>query len=358
MERNATRQIMIGDVPVGKGAPISVQSMTKTRTEDVRKTVSQIRRLEAAGCEIVRVAVPSMKAAEKLPEILAKIEIPLIADVHFDYRLAVYAAENGVKGLRINPGNIGSTDKVEAIVKVATERNIPIRIGINSGSIPKDIMTHFTHNRVDALVACALEYRKIFEEEFRFQEIKFSLKSSDVVETIQAYRRISKECNYPLHLGVTEAGTPTTGAIRSAAGIGTLLAEGIGDTIRVSLTGDPVQEVYVGFELLKCLGLRKRGPMIISCPTCGRCEIDLISLAGRVERQVKKMKSPLKIAVMGCVVNGPGEAKEADFGIAGGRRVGLIFRKGKIVAKYPEDRLLDEFMKLVKEYEAQYNALN
>jgi (E)-4-hydroxy-3-methylbut-2-enyl-diphosphate synthase len=345
---------MVGNIPVGKGAKISVQSMTNTKTEDVQKTLSQIHRLEVAGCEIVRVAVPSHAAVERLPDIIEKITIPLIADIQFDHRLAVLAAEKGVQCLRINPGNIGSIDKVEAIVKIASDQNIPIRIGINSGSIPGEILNHFAHNRVDAIVASALEYKRIFEEEFRFQEIKFSLKSSDVAETILAYRRFSNECNYPLHLGVTEAGTTLTGSVRSAVGIGTLLAEGIGDTIRVSLTGDPVQEVHVGFELLKCLGLREHGPMIIACPTCGRCEIDLLKLATFVEKKVKKFRAPMKLAVMGCMVNGPGEAKEADIGIAGGRKTGLIFQKGKIVAKYPEEQLLDAFMDLVKEYEEQY----
>jgi (E)-4-hydroxy-3-methylbut-2-enyl-diphosphate synthase len=352
MERKFTRQIFLGDVPVGKGAPITVQSMTKTKTEDTGKTASQIRRLELAGCDIVRVAVPSMEAADRLPEILARIRIPLIADIHFDYRLAVRAAECGVQGLRINPGNIGSTAKVEAVVQKARDRNIPIRIGVNSGSLGKTILKHFPHDRTNALVASALEYKRLFEEEFRFQEIKFSLKSSDVTETIDAYRAFSEQCNYPLHLGITEAGTPLYGSVRSSVGIGTLLAEGIGDTIRISLAGDPVQEVHVGFEILKCLGLREHGPTVIACPTCGRCEIDLIALASRVEKRVRKIRAPLKIAVMGCEVNGPGEAKDADLGIAGGRRTGLLFQKGVAVAKYPEDQLLDAFISLVEEYAA------
>ncbi|HEX7401722.1 MAG TPA: flavodoxin-dependent (E)-4-hydroxy-3-methylbut-2-enyl-diphosphate synthase [candidate division Zixibacteria bacterium] len=346
IKRKKTRKVWVGNVPMGGGAPISVQSMTKTDTRDVTATVKQIKRLEDAGCEIIRVAVPDMDAALALPKIKKKIKIPLVADVHFDYKLALKAIEAGVDKLRINPGNIGAEWKVKEIVKAAKMRKIPIRVGVNAGSLPRDILNKYKNPTAPALVEAALRQVRILEG-LNFHDIVISLKAFDVPMTVEAYRLVSKKTSYPLHLGITEAGLPLLGSVRSALGIGLLLAEGIGDTIRVSLTGDPVEEVKVGFEILKSLNLREHGPTIISCPTCGRCEIDLISLTKKVESKLKNIHAPLKIAVMGCVVNGPGEARDADLGIAGGKGYGLLFRKGKEIGKVKEKDLVNELMDVV-----------
>ena len=333
--RRKTRQISIGSVKVGRDAPISVQSMTKTDTRDVPKTVSQIKRLEAAGCEIVRVAVVDEGAARAIAEIKKKIKIPLIADIHFHYRLALRAMESGADGLRINPGNIGGRDRLKAIVTEAKARSIPIRIGVNAGSLEKDLLKRFGGATPEAMVLSGLRAIESMED-FGFHLIKVSLKASDVLRTVEAYRLFSEKSDYPLHLGITEAGMGSGAIVKSSIGIGFLLSQGIGDTLRVSLTGDPVEEVRVGYEILRALGIRKRGIEIISCPTCGRCEIDLTPLVKKVERAAQKISTPITIALMGCVVNGPGEAKEADIGIAGGKGVGVLFKKGKIVKKVKE----------------------
>jgi (E)-4-hydroxy-3-methylbut-2-enyl-diphosphate synthase len=338
-KRKRTKRVWVGKVPIGGGAPIPVQSMTKTDTRDVAATVRQIKRLEKAGCEIVRVAVPDMEAASVLPKIKKGIYIPLVADIHFDYRLALKAIDAGVDKLRINPGNIGADWKVKEVVKAAKERKIPIRVGVNAGSLPRDIRAKHKGATPAALVEAALRQVRILED-LSFDKIVIAVKAFDVPTTIDAYTLMSKKRKYPLHVGITEAGLPLPGSIRSALGIGILLASGIGDTIRVSLTGDPVQEVVVGYEILKCLNLREHGPIIISCPTCGRCEIDIISMTKKVERAVRNIDKPVKIAVMGCVVNGPGEARDADVGIAGGKGYGLLFRKGKIVGKVKERHLV------------------
>ncbi len=346
MQRKVTRQIRIGAVPVGGSAPISVQSMTNTKTHDVAATVAQIRRLVEAGCDIVRLAVPDMPAAEALFDIKQELPaVPLVADIHFDYRLALASLERGIDALRINPGNIGGNDKVALVVKAAQSRHIPIRIGVNAGSLPADIVAkRGGHPTPEAMVESALRHVRILEEH-DFQDIKISLKAHDVPMTIAAYRLMSEAVDYPLHLGITEAGTVTSGVIKSAVGIGAMLAEGIGDTLRISLTGDPVEEVRVGNEILKALGLREYGPVLISCPTCGRCNIDLAGIAAEVEQKLAVIKKPLKIAVMGCVVNGPGEAREADFGIAGGAGQGLVFRKGEIIKRVAEQDLVAELFK-------------
>jgi (E)-4-hydroxy-3-methylbut-2-enyl-diphosphate synthase len=347
VKRRNTRQISIGNVKIGGSAPISVQSMTNTDTRDYLSTISQIRRLESVGCEIIRVAVPDMEAAEKLGEIKKGISIPLIADIHFDYRLALKAIEEGVDGLRINPGNIGGKVKIKSVVEAAEDRKIPIRIGINSGSIEKKLLSKYGHPTPDAMVESALSNIAILES-LNFHDIKVSLKASNVLDTVEAYRLISEKVGYPLHVGITEAGTSFSGTIKSSVGIGILLNEGIGDTIRVSLTADPVEEVRVGYEILKALGLRYRGINLISCPTCGRCEIDLINLANEIEGRLAHITMPLNIAVMGCVVNGPGEAKEADVGIAGGKGIGILFKKGRAVKKIKEIEFVDVFVQEVE----------
>jgi (E)-4-hydroxy-3-methylbut-2-enyl-diphosphate synthase len=339
IKRRKTRQINIGKVKIGGSAPVSVQSMTNTRTEDIKATLSQIRRLEEVGCEIVRVAVPTREAAARLGEIKSKINIPLVADIHFDYQLAIMAVNEGIDGLRINPGNIGGREKVEKVVRAAKKGGIPIRIGVNSGSLEKYLLERYGGPGPEALVESALRCVKVFEG-LDFYEIKISLKSPDVLTTMEAYRMISKIVDYPLHLGITEAGTLFSGVIKSSLGIGILLNEGIGDTIRVSLTADPVEEVRAGYEILKGLKLRSRGVEMISCPTCGRCEIDLVGIANEVEKRLAKVKKPIKVAVMGCVVNGPGEAKEADIGIAGGKGSGLLFKRGKAVKKLKEEEMV------------------
>ena len=341
MERRLTRQLEVGKVKVGGTAPIAVQSMTNTKTRDPVATLEQIYRLAEAGCDIVRCAVPDMAAAEGLKTIVAESPIPVIADIHFDYKLALAAIEAGVDGLRLNPGNIGGNDRVAAVVEAAKKRNIPIRIGVNAGSLPKDLLEKYCHPTPEALVEAAWRHIRILEE-MDYKNIKISLKAHDVPLTLAAYRLMASQCDYPLHVGITEAGTVNSGIIKSAVGIGTLLAEGIGDTIRVSLTGDPVREVKVGFEILKSLGLREYGPTLISCPTCGRTQINLEKLALEVEKRLAEISEPITVAVMGCVVNGPGEAREADVGIAGGINEGLIFRKGEVLKKVAEADIIEE----------------
>lgn len=340
-ERRKTRQLNVGGVLIGGNAPIAVQSMTNTHTDDAEATLAQIRKLAAAGCDIIRCAVPDMAAAEGLKTICKESPIPVIADIHFDYKLALAAIAAGVDGLRLNPGNIGSTEKVRAVVEAAKERNIPIRIGVNAGSLPKDLLEKYGHPTAEALVEAAWRHIHILED-IDYRNIKVSLKAHDVPLTIAAYRLLASQCDYPLHVGITEAGTVNSGIIKSAVGIGALLAEGIGDTIRVSLTGDPVNEVKVAYDILKALGLREYGPTLISCPTCGRTRINLEKLALEVERRLADITEPITVAVMGCVVNGPGEAREADVGLAGGIGEGLIFRKGVILRKVPENQLVDE----------------
>lgn len=351
IKRKMTRQISIGDVKIGGGAPISVQSMTNTKTTDTNATVAQIKALVDAGCDIVRVAVPDMSAAENIYNIKNQVDVPLVADIHFDYRLALKAIEQGIDALRINPGNIGDEERVKAVVEAAKIRNIPIRIGVNAGSLDKKLLAKYGKVTAEALVESALEHIRILEK-LNFYDIKISLKAHDVPLTLDAYRLMSETVDYPLHLGITEAGTVNTGIIKSAVGIGALLAEGIGDTFRISLTGDPVNEVKVANEILKALGLKEYGPTLISCPTCGRCNINLPSIAEKVEQRLSGITKPIKVAVMGCVVNGPGEARDADIGIAGGKGEGLVFRKGEVINKVPEDKLVDalfeELDKLIK----------
>ena len=337
-----TRQIHVGSVKIGGEAPVVVQSMTCTDTRDVDATVHQIKRLEDAGCEIARVAVPDMAAARTLSDIKSGIDIPMIADIHFDYRLAIESMKQGADGIRINPGNIGK-EKTKDIVLVAKERDIAIRIGVNAGSLEKEILAKYGGPTAPALVESALRNIELFEG-LNFQSFKLSLKSSDVATTIEAYRSISEKSDYPLHLGVTEAGRLLRSAIKSSIGLGILLYDGIGDTIRVSITGDPVSEVDVAYGILRALNIRKVGPDIISCPTCGRCEIDLLNLTEEVEKRLSGMKKHLKVAIMGCVVNGPGEAAEADVGIAGGRHMGLLFKKGEIIRKIKEEEFVDALM--------------
>jgi (E)-4-hydroxy-3-methylbut-2-enyl-diphosphate synthase len=345
--RENTRPVTVGSVRVGGGAPVAVQSMTNTDTRDAPSTVAQINELAAAGCELVRVAVPDLEAAEALREIKSNISVPLIADIHFDHRLALAALAAGVDGLRINPGNIGGREKVKAVVEACRDRKIPIRIGVNAGSLERDLLDRDGGPSSGAMVESALRHVRLLEE-LNYREIKISLKSSQVPMMIEAYRSLAARVDYPLHVGVTESGTVRSGTVKSAVGIGALLALGIGDTIRVSLTGHPVHEVRVGYEILKTLGLRQRGVELISCPTCGRTGIDIIAIANRVEDLLADVEVPLKVAVMGCVVNGPGEARHADVGIAGGRGEGLVFRKGQVIRKVPEERLVDELMEEVR----------
>lgn len=344
MERKKTRRIHIGAVPIGGGAPIAVQSMTNTRTAAAAATVAQIKALAAAGCDIVRLAVPDMAAAETLGEIVRAVDVPLVADIHFDYRLALEAIRQGIAALRLNPGNIGGPDNVRAVTAAAKKAHIPIRIGVNAGSLDKKLLAKYGRPTAEALVESALGHVRLLEAE-NFHDIKISLKAHDVPLTIAAYRKMSEAVDYPLHLGITEAGTPQSGMIKSAVGIGALLAEGIGDTIRVSLTGDPLVEVKVANEILKSLGLREYGPTLIACPTCGRTSIDLAQIAADVEARLAGVSRPIQVAVMGCVVNGPGEAREADVGIAGGRGEGLVFRKGEVLRRVPEDQLVTELFK-------------
>jgi (E)-4-hydroxy-3-methylbut-2-enyl-diphosphate synthase len=341
--RRMTREIRVGDVAIGARAPISVQSMTNTFTEDVQATIDQIHRLENAGCEIVRLAIPNEAAAEALSAVKSGVSIPIIADIHFDYRLAIAAARFGADALRINPGNIGGRRRIQAVVDCARGHGIPIRIGVNSGSLEKDLIEKHQGVTVDAMVESALRHISVLES-MNFDAIKVSIKTSDVGRTVAAYRRLSQLTDYPLHLGVTEAGTLYSGIVKSALGIGMLLSEGIGDTLRVSLTRDPVEEVRVGYEILKALNIRRRGPEIISCPTCGRCRIDLFGIVEQVEKALENYRIPIKIAIMGCVVNGPGEAREADIGIAGGDGIGILFKKGRVVEKFPQEKLVHVLM--------------
>lgn len=352
MLRRKTRQIRVGKVLIGGDAPISVQSMTNTDTRDAKATLAQIHQLAAAGCEIVRVAVPDMSAAQAFQEIVADSPLPVIADIHFDYTLALEVIANGVHGLRINPGNIGGEDRVKAVVDAAGKRGIPIRIGVNAGSLESRLLDKYGHPTADAMVESALEHIHLLEKH-RFHDIKVSLKASNIPMMLEAYQKLSQKVDYPLHVGVTESGTVHSGTIKSSVGIGALLAQGIGDTIRVSLTGDPVHEIEVGFGILKALNLRQRGPELISCPTCGRCQIDLIPIAEEVERQISKLDKPLKVAIMGCVVNGPGEAREADIGIAGGKGVGLLFKKGEIIRKVPQEQLVQALLEELDRMVAQ-----
>lgn len=347
MKRRHSRQIKVGTLLIGGDAPISVQSMTNTTTSNVPDTIAQIRKLQSVGCELVRVAVPDMESASVLGEIKSNISIPLVADIHFDYKLALKAIEQGVDKLRINPGNIGDHKKIKAVVESAMKNNVPIRIGVNSGSLEKELLQKYGCATPEAMVESAMRHIRILEE-LGFYDIVISLKASDPLRTIEAYRLIAERVDYPLHLGVTEAGTAFAGSIRSAVGIGVLLSEGIGDTIRVSLTDDPVQEVRAGYEILKSLGLREYGVTVISCPTCGRTQIDIIKIAKEVEARLADIEKPIKVAVMGCVVNGPGEAKEADIGIAGGKGLGLLFKKGKKVRTIPEEQLVDVLVNEVR----------
>lgn len=343
-KRKKTRMIHIGPVAIGGGAPISVQSMCNTKTTDTKATVAQIKTLQAAGCDIVRLAVPDMQAAKNLHNIIAQVNVPLVADIHFDYKLALESIEQGISALRLNPGNIGGEEKVKAVVKAAKAHNVPIRIGVNAGSLDKKILAKYGGVTPEALVESAMQHVKILEA-LDFHDMKISLKAHDVPLTLAAYRLMSETVDYPLHLGITEAGTVNTGIIKSAVGIGALLAEGIGDTFRISLTGDPVVEVKVANEILKSLGLKEYGPTLIACPTCGRTSIDLPAIAAKVEAKLAAIKDSIDVAVMGCVVNGPGEARGADVGIAGGNGEGLIFRKGEIIRKVPEAVLVDELFK-------------
>jgi (E)-4-hydroxy-3-methylbut-2-enyl-diphosphate synthase len=343
LNRRRTKQIMVGSVAVGGDAPVSVQSMCNTDTRDIKATLAQIQRLAEYGCELVRLAVLDDEAIRALKEITREATLPLIADIHFDHRLALGALRAGVEGLRINPGNIGGEKAVAEIVRAAAERQVPIRIGVNSGSLDKDLVQLFGGPTPEAMVESALRQIRVLES-LNFAEIKISLKSSDVMDMVKAYRLLADRVSYPLHLGVTEAGTLVSGTVKSTLGIGLLLAQGIGDTIRVSLTSDPVDEVRVAYEILRGLKLRERGVELISCPTCGRCEIDLIGLTHEVENRLLRVKTPLKVAIMGCVVNGPGEAKEADVGIAGGRGQGILFKKGEIVEKISETKLMSRLL--------------
>ena len=344
IKRKETRQIHIGKVAIGGGAPISVQSMTNTKTTDTKATVEQINALQAAGCDIVRLAVPDMDAALNLGNIIKKVNVPLVADIHFDYRLALEAINQGISALRLNPGNIGGEDRVKAVVTEAKRHNIPIRIGVNAGSLDKKLLAKHGGVTAEALVESAMEHVRILEAQ-DFTDMKISLKAHDVPLTIEAYQLMSETVDYPLHLGITEAGTARSGMIKSAVGIGALLSQGIGDTFRISLTGDPVVEVKVANEILKSLGMREYGPTLISCPTCGRTSIDLAGIAEEVEKRLENVKKPISVAVMGCVVNGPGEAKGADVGIAGGNGEGLVFRKGEIIRKVKETELVEELFK-------------
>lgn len=343
-----SRVVKVGNLLIGGGNPVVIQSMTNTTTSNVEATVAQIKKLESAGCQMVRMTINNEEAAKAIGEIKKRVNIPLCADIHFDYKLALLAIENGIDKLRINPGNIGSDENIKAVVEKAKERNIPIRIGVNSGSIEKHIVEKYGKPTADGMVESAMYHINLLEKN-GFEDIVISLKASNVKMMVDAYRKISKLVDYPLHLGVTEAGTAFQGTVKSAIGIGSLLVDGIGDTIRVSLTEDPVEEIKVAKEILKVLGLIDAGVEIVSCPTCGRTEIDLIGLAKKVEKEFENEKRKIKIAVMGCVVNGPGEAREADYGVAGGKGVGVLFKKGQVVKKVEESEILIELKKLIME---------
>ena len=355
INRRKSRQLQVGNVKVGGGAPITVQSMTKTDTRDVQATLLEIWSLEAAGCDIVRCAVPVREAAEKLGEIKRQIRIPLVADIHFNYKLALIALDQGVDGLRLNPGNIGGKKFVMEVVTLAKDRKIPIRIGVNAGSLEKDLLEKYNGPTSQGMVESALRHIHILEE-CNYPEMKVSLKASDPLMMIEAYRALAEQVDYPLHLGVTEAGTPGVGTIKSAVGLGALLSEGIGDTIRVSLSADPTEEVRVGIDILKSLGLRKGGLTFVSCPSCGRADVDLVKLAKQVEDEFKTLNEEIHIAVMGCEVNGPGEARAADIGVAGGRGIGLIFKNGEVIRKVPEKDIVTAMREEVDKYLAERKA--
>ena len=342
-----TRKIDVGGIPVGGGAPVTVQSMCNTRTQDVDASVAQIERLQAAGCDIVRLTVPDMEAARAFAKIKKRVALPLVADIHFDYRLALKCIENGIDKVRINPGNIGSRDRVKQVADAAKAKGIPIRIGVNGGSLEKRLLEKYGGPTADALVESALGHVEILDD-VDFEDIVVSIKVSNVPTMIEAYRKFSERSDIPLHVGVTESGTERLGTIKSSIGIGTLISEGIGDTIRVSLTADPVREVYAAKDILRVLGERKNGIEFVSCPTCGRTQIDLIGIASEVERRLQGIDKSIKVAVMGCIVNGPGEARDADIGIAGGKGEGIIFRKGEILRKVPEDMIVEELVKEVE----------
>jgi (E)-4-hydroxy-3-methylbut-2-enyl-diphosphate synthase len=351
--RTKTRPVKVGNLTIGGSNELFIQSMTTTKTHDVEATVAEIKRLEEAGCQIVRVACPDERAANAIPEIKKRINIPLVVDIHFDYKLALKAIEGGADKIRINPGNIGKREKVEAVVNAAKKRGIPIRIGVNAGSLEKRILEKYGYPTADGMVESALHHIKILED-LDFHDIIVSMKASDVNLAIEAYEKASKAFDYPLHLGITESGTLFAGTVKSAAGLGAIISKGIGNTLRISLSADPVEEVKVARELLKVFGLSSNAATLISCPTCGRIEIDLISIANEVEDYISKIKAPIKVAVLGCAVNGPGEAREADIGIAGARGEGLLFRKGEIVRKVPEDQLVDELKKEIDQIAEEY----
>lgn len=345
--RRKSKQISVGQVKIGKGAPITIQSMLNTPAEDFEKSVEQAKRLQAAGCEIIRAAIPNKESVKLIEELKKAVTVPIVADIHFDYRLAIEAVAAGVDKVRINPGNIGDEDRVRQVVETCKHHNVPIRVGVNSGSLEKHILAKYGHPTAQAMVDSALYHVSLIEK-FDYDQIAISIKSSNVQTMIEAYRLAAQQCDYPLHLGVTEAGTAHMGLIKSAVGIGSLLCDGIGDTIRVSLTDDPVNEVYAARDILKSIGIRKEGITFVSCPTCGRTKIDLIRLAQQVEERLKDCKAQLTVAVMGCAVNGPGEAREADIGIAGGDGCAILFRKGEIIRKIPENRVVEELAKEVE----------
>ena len=345
--RRKTRSVKVGNLEIGGNAPISVQSMTNTDTKNISDTVSQIKRMEKEGCELVRVAVPDLESCYSLPLIKKEITIPLVADIHYDYKLALKSIEFGVDGLRINPGNIGNSEKIKLVIKSAKKMDLPIRFGINSGSLDKNILKKHKKVTPQALIESAVNVIKILDE-LNYHNVIFSIKSTDIINTIEANNIFSSKYDYPLHLGITEAGPPFQGIIKSSVGIGVLLFQGIGDTIRVSLTGDPVEEIKVGYEILKALHLRQRGINLISCPTCGRCKVNLISIVKKIEKQISTVNKPLTIAVMGCMVNGPGEAKEADIGVAFDKDKGVLFKKGKIIAKSSDKIIIRRLLEEIK----------
>ncbi len=351
IERKKTKPVKVGNLHIGYPYPVIVQSMTNTPTEDVEKTIAQIHELQKAGCELVRVAVPTMRAARSLSEIIASIDIPLVADIHFNYKLALEAVSQGVHKLRLNPGNIESKEHVRAVAEAANDRSIPIRIGVNAGSLPRDIMDKYGGPVPEAMVEALLRHVRLLEG-MEFFNIVVSLKSSDVITTVRANRLLAEQCLYPIHLGITEAGPPQTGIVKSAVGIGILLHEGIGDTIRVSLTGNPAAELPAAWEILKSLGIRQRGIELISCPTCGRCRIDMECVISRLLKRMPAECRNIKVAVMGCVVNGPGEAKEADVGIAGGKNCAFLFKKGKVLGKIDENQIVDALIREIEKMNA------